>query len=328
MSEETPPENDAQDAESQPTEDQASESRAAGPPADTAAIDVQPYDFRRPERFTKDQLRALRFLQDRFARQLSTSIAAYLRTTSDVRVASVEELTYGEFLASLPETTAIFALDFQPISGTGVIEMDLDAAFACVHSMLGGRGKSTVETRALTEIEQSILGKILNLIVDVQTKEWQSLSPVMFTASGIDSKTQMQNLADPSEIFAITTFTLEIAESTGNMRTALPATALEQMGLRVADAARGRQPEQQPAGPRADYFRRLATVPFPVTASLDASISAKEVLGLEPGDVVSLGAETDHAVNVRIADTMKFLGQLRVQDGRLEVGIEQSADQL
>ena len=238
----------------------------------------------------------------------------------------VEELTYGDFLASLPETTAIFALDFQPVSGTGAFEMDLDAAFACVHSMLGGRGKSTVEARALTDIEQSILGKILNLIVDVQTKEWQSLSPVKFSASVIDSKTQMQNLADPSEIFAITTFDLQVAESTGRMRTALPASALEKMGLRAADAARGRPLEQAPAGPRAAYYRRLASVPFPVTASLDAAISAREVLALVPGDVVSLGADTNHAVELRIADASKFLGQLQVQNGQLEIGIEKAID--
>ena len=238
----------------------------------------------------------------------------------------VEELTYGDFLASLPETTAIFALDFQPVSGTGAIEMDLDAAFACVHSMLSGRGKSTVEARALTDIEQSILGKILNLIVDVHTKEWQSLSPVKFAASVIDSKTQMQNLADPSEIFAVTTFDLQVAESTGRMRTALPASALEKMGLRAADAARGRPLEQAPAGPRAAYYRRLASVPFPVTASLDAAISAREVLALVPGDVVSLGADTNHAVELRIADASKFLGQLRVQNGQLEIGIEKAID--
>ncbi len=188
------PSPESQDRKDQPADSQVANQETGDPTAE----DVQPYDFRRPERFSKDQLRALRFLQDRFARQLSTSVAAYLRTSSDVQVARVEELTYGDFLASLPETTAIFALDFQPVSGTGAVEMDLDAAFACVHSMLGGRGKSTVEARALTDIEQSILGKILNLIVDVQTKEWQSLSPVKFAANGIDSKTQMQNLAIPA----------------------------------------------------------------------------------------------------------------------------------
>ena len=286
--------------------DQSPTEQAAEVQTGPADSSIQPYDFRRPERFSKDQLRALRFLQDRFARQLSTSIAAYLRTSSDVQVFRVEELTYGDFLASLPETTVIFALDFQPVSGTGAIEMDLDAAFACVHSMLGGRGKSTVEARALTDIEQSILGKILNLIVDVHTKEWQSLSPVKFAASVIDSKTQMQNLADPSEIFAVTTFDLQVAESTGRMRTALPASALEKMGLRAADAARGRPLEQAPAGPRAAYYRRLASVPFPVTASLDAAISAREVLALVPGDVVSLGADTNHAVELRIDQRQLF----------------------
>ena len=318
MSQEPPQEPRPDD---QSTTEQAAEVQTG--PADSS---IQPYDFRRPERFSKDQLRALRFLQDRFARQLSTSIAAYLRTSSDVQVFRVEELTYGDFLASLPETTAIFALDFQPVSGTGAIEMDLDAAFACVHSMLSGRGKSTVEARALTDIEQSILGKILNLIVDVHTKEWQSLSPVKFAASVIDSKTQMQNLADPSEIFAVTTFDLQVAESTGRMRTALPASALEKMGLRAADAARGRPLEQAPAGPRAAYYRRLASVPFPVTASSDAAISAREVLALVPGDVMSLGADTNHAVELRIADASKFLGQLRVQNGQLEIGIEKAID--
>ena len=77
------------------------------------------YDFRRPDRASREQIRSLHLLHDRFARDLGTSLSAYLRTVTEVGIVSVEQFTYAEFLMALPDPTAYYAMSLQPMDGVG-----------------------------------------------------------------------------------------------------------------------------------------------------------------------------------------------------------------
>ena len=110
---------------------------------------VVAYNFRRPDRVNKGQIRSLHFLHDRFARNISTSLSAYLRTVTDVNVTSVEQFTYSEFLMSLPDPTAFYAISLTPIEGLAALELNPTVAFSMIDRMLGGSGKGMAPTRGL-----------------------------------------------------------------------------------------------------------------------------------------------------------------------------------
>ncbi len=131
-------------------------SRAEDPRAPASADSVLTYNFRRPDRVSKEQLRSLHFLHDRFARNLSTSLSAFLRAMTDVSIVSVEQFAYSEFLMSLPDPTAFYAVAMPPLDGVGALEMNPSVAFAMVDRMLGGSGETPAPNRALTEIEQNV----------------------------------------------------------------------------------------------------------------------------------------------------------------------------
>ena len=107
------------------------------------------YNFRRPDRVSKEQIRSLHFLHDRFARNISTSLSAYLRTVTDVNVTSVEQFTYSEFLMSLPDPTAFYAISLTPIEGLGALELNPSVAFSMIDRMLGGSGKGMAPTSSV-----------------------------------------------------------------------------------------------------------------------------------------------------------------------------------
>ena len=119
--------------------------------------DLVRYDFRRRERFSGDQLRAMELLYERYSRQLGGTLSAYLRTTATVSVGAIEQLTYAEFLMSLSETTAMWTIGLEPVGGVGAIELNPESAYAVVDAMMAGRGPSKTEERALTEIELSLV---------------------------------------------------------------------------------------------------------------------------------------------------------------------------
>ena len=103
---------------------------------------VAAYNFRRPDRISKEQLRSLHFLHDRFAHNVSTSLSAFLRSVTEVTIVSVEQFAYSEFLMSLPEQTAFYAVSLDPLDGVAAVELNPAVAFTMVDRLLGGTGEN------------------------------------------------------------------------------------------------------------------------------------------------------------------------------------------
>src|SRR5580765_3999421 len=118
---------------------------------DPASGSVITYNFRRPDRVSKEQIRSLHFMHDRFARNVAQSLSAYLRTVTDISIVSVEQFAYAEFVMSLPDPTAYYAISLQPFEGLAALELTPAVAFTMIDRMLGGNGLAAGLTRALTE---------------------------------------------------------------------------------------------------------------------------------------------------------------------------------
>ena len=133
------------------------------------------YNFRRPDRVSKDQIRSLHFLHDRFARNATTSLSAFLRTTTELSIVSVEQFAYSEFLLSLPDPTAFYAVAMPPFDALAALELNPGVAFAMVDRMLGGSGESGAPQRALTEIEQNVVDAVVKLLLEHLTETWKTV---------------------------------------------------------------------------------------------------------------------------------------------------------
>src|SRR5258706_2737911 len=135
------------------------------PPAPTAIR----YNFRRPDRVSKEQIHSLHFLHERFARNVATSLSAYLRAITEVSVVSVEQFSYSEFLMSLTDPTAFYALAIPPFDELAALEINPTIAFAMIDRMLGGVGQTAVLNRGLTDIEQHIVDAVVKILLDSLT---------------------------------------------------------------------------------------------------------------------------------------------------------------
>src|SRR5439155_25371568 len=125
------------------------------------------FDFRRPDRIPKSQVRAIHLLHDMFVRNLVSSLSAYLRSYLLVNLVSVEQLSYAEFLDGLPSPTCIVSLGLRPLEGNGVLELNPSLVFPIIEMLLGGTGKSSMNIqRDLTEIEQRLLDGVCRLILE------------------------------------------------------------------------------------------------------------------------------------------------------------------
>ena len=128
------------------------------PPDRAGAKRAVPFDFRRPDRIAKSQLRAIHQLHDNFVRNLVSSLSAYLRSYLIINLVSVEQLSYSEFLECLPSPTCIASLGLKPYDGNAVLELNSSLIFPILEILLGGDGKLQFSAqREITEIEQVLL---------------------------------------------------------------------------------------------------------------------------------------------------------------------------
>ena len=283
------------------------------------------YNFRRPDRVSKEQIHSLHFLHDRFARNVATSLSAYLRAINELSVVSVEQFSYSEFLMSLTDPTAFYALAIPPFDELAALEINPTVAFSMVDRMLGGTGTTITLTRALTEIEQHVVDSVVKLLLDGLTETWRPIVDLAFGIRGRETRPQMLQVAAPNEIVIMIVFDVKIGDSRGMINLCIPASIVETTGAHFVQAWH-RQRREPTAVERAWLHENLARVPAETIASLDTSLTAREMLALAPGDVLSLGVPVYQPIDVRVGGTVKFKGRLAADAGRGGVRVDYRCD--
>jgi len=283
------------------------------------------YNFRRPDRVSKEQIHSLHFLHDRFARNVATSLSAYLRAITELSVVSVEQFSYSEFLMSLTDPTAFYALAIPPFDELAALEINPTVAFAMVDRMLGGTGNAITLKRALTEIEQHVIDSVVKLLLDGLTETWRPIVDLAFGIRGRETRPQMLQVAAPNEIVIMIVFDVKIGESRGMINLCIPASIVETTGAHFVQAWHRQRREPTPTE-RAWLHENLARVPADTTASLQTTLTARDILSLEPGDVLSLGMPIYKPIDLCVGGTMKFKGRLAAEAGRGGVRVDYRCD--
>src|SRR5580704_14895729 len=158
------------------------------------------FDFRRPDRIPKSQVRAIHLLHDTFVRNLVSSLSAYLRSYLTVNLVSVEQLSYAEFLDGLPSPTCMISLGLNPYDGNGVMELNPSLVFPILEMLLGGTGKtsSTIQ-RDVTEIEQQLLDGLFRIILNDLREAWKGVTNVEFTLEAMETEPQLLHILAAKE---------------------------------------------------------------------------------------------------------------------------------
>jgi flagellar motor switch protein FliM len=287
----------------------------------TATTTIQPYNFRRPDRVSKDQLRALHFLHDRFAVNLSTSLSAFLRSVTEVSITSVEQFAYSEFLMSLPDPTAFYAIALPPVDTMGALELNPSIAFTMIDRMLGGSGETMGPDRALTEIEQNVLDAVVDLVLQHLTETWKAIVDVDFRVHARETRPQMLQVTSANEIMILLGFDVRIGEARGMLSICIPASAIESMEDKVTQGWH-RQP-RTPTDQEQMHLRvNLGRLPLPITALIETQLLARDLVDLEPGDVIALGRSASEPIDVHVGRIRRFAGRLTRNQSAATVRIE------
>jgi flagellar motor switch protein FliM len=271
---------------------------------------VSVYDFRRPDRFSKDQTRTLHMIHQTFARLYSTSLSTSLRTLVDIKLVSIDQLTYDEFIRSIPNPSFINIIQMTPLEGSSILQFSPKLSFIILDRLLGGQGNELARNRELTEIEISILKKIVDKALDELGDSWSAVMNLNAELEACDINPQIfVQLYLPSEMAIMMTFEVFLAGNSAVMSFCLPYVMMEPIVHKLNSKAwfsasvRDKDQTIQTA-----IKKSLSKVAVEMIAELgETEINVSDIMELKAGDVIKLGKRADAPIPIKIQDKVKFL---------------------
>ena len=269
---------------------------------------VKDYDFKRPTKFSKEHLRTLEIIFEHYGRLLSTSMPVYLRKSVQVAVTSSETVIFSEFSNSLSNPVILGIVDFQPLGGTILIELASQLGFAMIDRMLGGAGDPLEKSREFTEIEMTIIEKMMVVFMQLMREPWKNVVDINPMMERIETNSQFAQIIAPNDMIAIVTLNIKIGDVEGFMNVCLPFFTLESVMDKLNTKFWYANMQEQSNEDFEEYIEALIKrVNVPVKAVLGkTSISVTDFVNLQVGDIIRLDTEVEQDLTVFVGNIKKF----------------------
>lgn len=281
-------------------------------------FDVAKYDFKRPERVSKEQFRGFQTLSELFSRDLSTALGGSLRAVARVSVVSVDQITYDEYVLSISNPTSYNVIQLPPLDGNLILEFSPSLIFPIIDRLLGGRGVAIARTRELTEIEQKLAAKIVEIVLETLVRAWRHLAEFSWKLVAQENDPQIVQIVTGSEIVLVIRFELSVGDIAGTMSLCLPVLAIEPMLEKVGAEYTFYGARPQHKGPQTAAMVEeivLRTNAKVETYMAGSAISVRDLLRLQAGDIVRLdnSVAEESCVTVSVCGKPKF----KAKQGRI-----------
>ncbi len=273
------------------------------------------YDFKRPNRVSKEQLRAIRGIHDKMARNLASEMSATLRSIIEIQLQSVDQMTYGEFLMSLPSPTSFNVFSIKPLDGSAVLEINPSIVFPMIDRLLGGKGEQYDTERELSDIEITLLDNVLKVMMAKLKESW---SPIFELIPIIESKESSPNVIQivaQNEIVVMVVLEITIGETSGMINLAYPVIHLESILSRLAskDIMIGeRSSKKSRSTELKELLKRADIVNEGILGTTHLSI--KKILELQIGDVIRLNSPESNEATITIDKKELFKAEMGIHN--------------
>ena len=269
---------------------------------------VKNYDFSRPTKFSKEHLRTLEIIFEHYSRLISTNLPVYLRKNVQVSVASSETVTFSEFSNALSNPSVLGIVNFAPLNGNIIIEIAPNLCYAMLDRMLGGSGQPLEKSRDFSDIELTILQKLLVMFTQLMREPWKNVVEISPVLSRLETNPQFAQVIAPSDMIAIVTLNMKIGDVEGMVNICLPFFTLEDVMDKLNTKYWFSTMQENHDEHYEEYIESMIRrVDIPIKAVLGRStISVNDFLNLQVGDCIRLDSRVDTDMNVYVGNIKKF----------------------
>ncbi len=283
------------------------------------------YDFKRPNRVSKEQLRAFRGIHDKMARSLSSQISSIMRSIVEITLHSVDQMTYGEFLMSLPNPTSFNVFSIKPLEGSGILEVNPSIAFPMIDRLLGGKGDPFDGNREFSDIELSLFETILRVMMGTLKESWGPVTDLYPTVESKESSPNVIQIVAQNEIVVMVVMEIIIGGSSGMMNLCYPVIALEPVLPKLASRDLMLNETSSKKSRNQELKALVGGAEVHLEALLGrAEISLMQLLDLEVGNILRLEtAGADDVVWVNVDGKDRFKGTIGLRRFKKSVRIDE-----
>jgi len=292
---------------------------ATQPPPEAAAVSpvpskprekITPYDFKRPERVGKEQMRALQTLHEGFGRNFGAAMSALLRTIVEVKLTSVDQLTYGEFVFSLENPTCFNLLKADPLEGNLILDINPSILFPIIDRLLGGgrEGTGVVARRPLTEIELRLVSRITTLFLEELRRAWENVLDLKLVVLRVENNPQLVQIVPPNEVVVLISFELALRDVRGMINLCIPYNSIERIGGKLSAnswVSYGRRHATPESVEHISRTLRASLVELQVRLAR-SRISTGELFSLRVGDIITTEKDIHSPLVVNVEGVPKF----------------------
>lgn len=269
---------------------------------------VKNYDFSRPTKFSKEHLRTLEIIFEHYSRLISTNLPVYLRKNVQVSVASSETVTFSEFSNALSNPSVLGIVNFAPLNGNIIIEIATNLCYTMLDRMLGGSGQPLEKSRDFSDIELTILQKLLVMFTQLMREPWKNVVEISPVLSRLETNPQFAQVIAPSDMIAIVSLNMKIGDVEGMVNICLPFFTLEDVMDKLNTKYWFSTMQENHDEHYEEYIESMIRrVDIPIKAVLGRStISVNDFLNLQVGDCIRLDSRVDTDMNVYVGNIKKF----------------------
>jgi flagellar motor switch protein FliM len=290
----------------------------AATPSNEPSGHVKDYDFRTANRFNKEHMRTLKVLYDTFARLFSSYLSGTLRAMCSAEVVSVEETKYAEFVNSLPNPLILAVLRMPPMVGSVLLELSPDLSYAIISRLLGGKPDKDSASRGFTEIEMVLLERIMRQFLPLFSESWEKVAVVNASLDRLETSPQFAQIVAMNETVAIISMRVKLDDAEGSLNICLPHLALEPISQHLSTKYLYQTDvHRETASAHGDIQKRISRTPLDVSAVFNETYAhVREVLNLQPGDVINLDHHVSQPVTLKVRHLPKFKAEVGIKDNR------------
>jgi flagellar motor switch protein FliM len=270
---------------------------------------VQRYNFKRPDRISKNQIRSLHFVHDRFARNFSSSVSAYLRTVVEISLENISQISYAEFLGTVSDPTCYAAVSLRPLDGLAAVEIGPSLVFPMIDRLLGGVGRPIATPRPMTEIEQSVIQNVLKLMVDNLKESWRQVYAIEFAITATETHPHMVQITAPNEMIIHFQFQVRMRDTLAKIHLAIPTLVLEPI-MHIFDQE---SYSLKKIIQDSTLLHLLRNIPVNVSiGTAETSFPMQSLLSLQVGDTLVLDQRQEAPVVIKVAGKEKLHAKARM----------------
>ena len=284
---------------------------------------VKLYDFRRPDKFSKDHIRAIQNVHETFARVTASALTSYLRSGVGIHLTSIEQIVYDEYIQQLSNPTIVNLVELQPLSGRIVIEMNMGLGLAMLDRMMGGSGVVEGRRGELTDIELALVRSLSSTIVGALRDGWSMVADLQPILVDTVMSAEFVQAALPGDIAALLLLEVQALGVSGTMSVCIPHPVIEPIMDKLSTQmwfSSSRKGSSDDDRMKIEDSLRHVTLPISVEMG-SAQITLAELIDLRDGDVIRLDRNVEADLAIRVGEQARFHGRPGIVSGNRAIRV-------